>query len=150
MAVVRAGSEVVLALGLLFWYYIIMSKSIKVLPKKRGRPATGRDPVSAIRLSPELRASIDTWARRQSDLPSRSEAIRRLVELGLEAKSTLPLYTKKHAAKAAKIAERHIDPLIDPAAAGEERRSRKRRLIKGPKEFLDVRTDLPKPRRPAR
>jgi hypothetical protein len=30
--------------------------------------------------------SIDSWRRRQEDLPSRSEAIRRLVELGLKAK----------------------------------------------------------------
>jgi metal-responsive CopG/Arc/MetJ family transcriptional regulator len=40
----------------------------------------------------ELRAptdflkSVDEWRRRQPDLPSRSEAIRRLVELGLKAK----------------------------------------------------------------
>ena len=30
---------------------------------------------------------IDEWRRRQPDLPSRSEAIRRLVELGLKVKS---------------------------------------------------------------
>jgi hypothetical protein len=39
-----------------------MAKSKKVAPKKRGRPATGRDPVSAIRLPVELTASIDEWA----------------------------------------------------------------------------------------
>jgi hypothetical protein len=32
-------------------------------------------------------AAIDEWRRKQQDLPSRSEAIRRLVELGLKAKS---------------------------------------------------------------
>ena len=31
-------------------------------------------------------AAIDAWRRRQEDLPSRSEAIRRLVEIGLKAK----------------------------------------------------------------
>jgi hypothetical protein len=31
-------------------------------------------------------AAIDEWRRKQQDLPSRSEAIRRLVELGLKAK----------------------------------------------------------------
>jgi len=31
-------------------------------------------------------AVIDAWRRKQDDLPSRSEAIRRLVELGLKAK----------------------------------------------------------------
>jgi hypothetical protein len=30
--------------------------------------------------------AIDEWRRRQADLPSRSEAIRRLVQLGLKTK----------------------------------------------------------------
>ena len=51
-----------------------------------GRPATGRDPVRTMRLSDEFIASVDTWARKQDDEPSRSEAIRRLVEIGLKAK----------------------------------------------------------------
>jgi hypothetical protein len=64
-----------------------MAKSNKVVPKKgRGRPATGRDPVTAIRLSEELRKTVDRWALKQADNPSRSEAIRRLVEIGLKAK----------------------------------------------------------------
>jgi len=62
-----------------------MGKSIKVNQKKRGRPATGRDPVSAVRLPIELTASVDGWA--ESREISRSEAIRRLVELGLKAKA---------------------------------------------------------------
>jgi hypothetical protein len=33
-----------------------------------------------------LRETVDKWAAQQSDEPSRSEAIRRLVELGLKAK----------------------------------------------------------------
>jgi hypothetical protein len=57
----------------------------KVVPeKRRGRPATGRDPVTAIRLSSEIRETVDQWAARQPDTPSRSEAIRRLVEMGLK------------------------------------------------------------------
>jgi hypothetical protein len=31
-------------------------------------------------------AAIDAWRARQSDVPNRSEAIRRLVEIGLKAK----------------------------------------------------------------
>jgi hypothetical protein len=59
---------------------------LKVVSKKgRGRPATGRDPVTAIRLSKQLRASVDAWAAAQEDEPGRSEAIRRLVEIGLNA-----------------------------------------------------------------
>jgi hypothetical protein len=38
-----------------------------------------------LRASPELRRSIEGWAKRQGDNPLLSEAIRRLVELGLEA-----------------------------------------------------------------
>jgi len=59
-----------------------------VVPKKRGRPFTGvdnRDPVTAIRLSPDLRAAIDAWAARQDDKPPRSEAIRRMIEQALAA-----------------------------------------------------------------
>jgi hypothetical protein len=52
-----------------------------------GRPATGTDPVRTIRLSDDLMTRIGTWAIHQADEPGRSEAIRRLVELGLKAKS---------------------------------------------------------------
>jgi DNA-binding XRE family transcriptional regulator len=57
----------------------------KVIPKKRGRPPTGRDPIFALRLPPGLRYDIERWAKGQSDKPSRSEAIRRLIEVALTA-----------------------------------------------------------------
>ena len=62
-----------------------MNKSIQVNPNKRGRPSTGKDPVSAVRLPTDLTEKIDAWAQ-MNDAESRSEAIRRLVELGLKAK----------------------------------------------------------------
>jgi hypothetical protein len=63
-----------------------MAKSKKkVIPKKRGRPATGKDPMMALRMSPNIRAEIEAWASRQDDKPSRSEAVRRLVEIALKA-----------------------------------------------------------------
>src|SRR5215470_4614077 len=43
------------------------------------------------------------------------------------------------AAKARAMAGREIDRLSDPSATEEERQRRKRRLLKGPKEFRDVR-----------
>jgi hypothetical protein len=58
-----------------------------ILKRKPGRPATGNDPVRAIRLSDEFLAKVDGWASKQDDEPGRSEAIRRLVELGLKVKS---------------------------------------------------------------
>ncbi|WP_334446012.1 ribbon-helix-helix domain-containing protein [Bradyrhizobium sp. AZCC 1610] len=62
-----------------------LKKSISVNNKSRGRPATGHDPVSAVRLSEELAAKIDAWSAK-NDAPNRSEAIRRLVELASKAK----------------------------------------------------------------
>jgi hypothetical protein len=58
----------------------------KAIPKRRGRPATGKDPSRTIRLSDEFLAKVDAWANQQDDDPGRSEAIRRLVELGLKAR----------------------------------------------------------------
>ena len=46
---------------------------------------TGCDPVSAVRLPVELTANVDALV--ESREISRSEAIRRLVELGLKAKA---------------------------------------------------------------
>jgi hypothetical protein len=59
----------------------------KVISKKGGRPATGRDPVLAVRLPPSLRSHIENWAKEQHDKPTRSEAIRRLLELALAVKA---------------------------------------------------------------
>src|SRR5262249_32884949 len=68
---------------------MVKARKKGVVPKKRrGRPFTGvdnRDPVTAIRLSSEFRAAVDAWAKSQNDKPPRSEAIRRLVQLGLAA-----------------------------------------------------------------
>jgi hypothetical protein len=61
--------------------------SKKVIPKKIGRPATGRDPVMAVRLPPSLTLHIESWAKQQHDKPTRSEAIRRLIEFALAVKT---------------------------------------------------------------
>jgi hypothetical protein len=61
-----------------------MKKSIMVNQKRRGRPATGRDPVSAVRLPAALSKAIDAWSAKQEDRPARSEAIRRLVAFALD------------------------------------------------------------------
>lgn len=65
---------------------ISMAKSVVVKPKKRGRPPTGsRHPVTSVRLPRILTRAIDAWAAKNGET-SRSEAIRRLVELGLTVK----------------------------------------------------------------
>jgi hypothetical protein len=53
----------------------------------------------------------------------------------------------KRAAKAREMADQAVDRLIDPSATDEERQSRKRRLLKGPKEFRDIRDKRVKPKR---
>jgi hypothetical protein len=50
------------------------------------------------------------------------------------------------AAKAKELAAKAINRLVDPAAPAEEKASRKRRLIKGPEEFQEVRVDGAKPK----
>ena len=52
---------------------------------KRGRPAVDTEPVT-VRLPREQLEAIDAYRRTESDLPSRPEAIRRLVEVGLAPK----------------------------------------------------------------
>jgi hypothetical protein len=120
-----------------------MAKSIKVNQKKRGRPATGRDPVSAVRLPAELTAAVDKWAGDRA--ANRSEAIRRLVEFGLKAQApTKPIRSTPNKLRAAELAAKAIDGMVDPSAPPEERAQRRRRLTKGPVEFRDDRVDLPK------
>jgi hypothetical protein len=41
------------------------------------------------------------------------------------------------------MAGQEIDRLSDPSATKEERQRRKRRLLTGPKEFRDVRSNCP-------
>jgi hypothetical protein len=87
LAWVRAEEEVLAFPRLAFRLNRYLQMSIKAKPKKtRGRPATGRDPMMGFRAAPALRASIVRWAELQPDMPTLSEATRRLVELGLKAK----------------------------------------------------------------
>jgi hypothetical protein len=60
------------------------SSKKKAIPKKRGRPATGKDPTLTLRAPPVFTAKVEAWAKRQPDKPSRSEALRRLVEMALK------------------------------------------------------------------
>jgi Arc/MetJ-type ribon-helix-helix transcriptional regulator len=122
-----------------------MAKSVSVRPNKRGRPATGKDPLVNARMPSALIKSIDNWAAKHSD-GSRSEAIRRLVELGLSGSAPTKHTSPEEAAKASDMAGRQIDKLTNPAMPEEERQARKRRLIKGPREFREMRGDQPKPK----
>jgi hypothetical protein len=113
----------------------------KRITKKRGRPVTGQDPMMSLRMPNELTAAVEGWANRQSDSPARSDAFRRLVEMGLAASALSRPHSAGTRAKAAELASKIIDRHTDPSASPLEQQSRKRRLLKGPKEFRDLRKD---------
>lgn len=60
-----------------------MVQQDKNVTKKRGRPATGHGRNVGLRLKPDIIARVDAWAEAQGDEPTRAEAIRRLIDLGL-------------------------------------------------------------------
>jgi hypothetical protein len=98
-----------------------------------------------MRLSDEFIAKVDAWAANQADDPGRSEAIRRLVDLGLKDKtSAKPVSKSGRRLRAQELASKAIEKMIDPAAPPEERDQRRRRLSKGPTEFREARVDQPK------
>jgi hypothetical protein len=86
---VRAGARRVPSLLDILGIPIFRDGSIAEPEKRRrGRPATGKDPVASVRIPKELEAAIATWIERQPEpRPTRSEAIRRLIEKGLRIES---------------------------------------------------------------
>jgi hypothetical protein len=123
-----------------------MKKSISVNKKPRGRPKKkgGIYPVTAVRLPPELGAAVDKWAISQENATTRSEAIRRLVELGLTVKFRQKPSSRARAEEANAMAGKQLDRLADQSASADQRASRKSDLLKGPEEFRGVRIDHPR------
>jgi hypothetical protein len=111
------------------------------------RPSSARDAVSAVKMSEKLTAEIDAWAEAHGVV--RSDAICRLVELGLSSKPTHdPLAAAPGAPlQLEDLAVKQISQLLDPSLPVAERERRIRRLIDGPPEFSAERIDLPKPRK---
>jgi ribosomal protein S11 len=126
-----------------------MKKSIPVNKKSRGRPKKqgGVDPVSAVRLPATLTKLVDVWGEDHG--ANRSEAIRRLVEIGLTVKtkgrpkSEGPKQLQEPKQRARDMAGNTIDRMTDTTASPDDQASRKRRLLKGPEEFRNVRIDRP-------
>jgi hypothetical protein len=103
---------------------------------------TNREELSAVELSQRLNAAIDVWAIRHRT--SRTEAIRRLVELGLHAEPLSHGAVRLDPLILEDLAARQIGEMLDPSISPEERERRIRRLIEGPPEFSKDRVDLPK------
>jgi hypothetical protein len=145
VAWVRAEREVRSFLSACFYdNHECMAKSISDNHKKRrqrGRPkTTGTTPMTGVRLSVDLEEAILGWAEKQTDRPNKAEAIRRLLEQALAGADTRPMGAAAQQ-KAVDLASREIDKMDDQSATSEERGQRKRRLVKGPREF---RGDRPK------
>ena len=106
-----------------------------------GRPET--HPVKkVIGFTEEMIGDIESWRAKQKPVPNLSEAIRRLVEVGLSVK-TKSAPSERQRAALADLASKAIDSLTVRTADSDEKASRKRRLIKGPEEFREVRVDRP-------
>jgi len=91
--------------------------------------------------------AIEKWRRGQEPTPNTSEAIRQLVQIGLAGAPVAAAHGKKPketAPEASELAGEMIDWLRDRSAPPEEQAQRKRRLIKGPSEFHEMRNDLAK------
>jgi hypothetical protein len=120
-----------------------MAKSIRDIAKKRetrGRKkTTGPGEPVLLRLHPPLLTDLDAWIEAQSGRLSRPEAIRRLLEAAITGTAAPSQRSKGSARLAVNLAAREIDQLGNNAATGDERASRKRRLIAGPKEFRGLR-----------
>jgi hypothetical protein len=118
-----------------------MKKARSVKQIVLGRPRTGVTPQMGFRAGPAIRAAIIKWAESQSDKPTRSEAIRRLVEIGLGHSKPTGRRSAESVDRATQLAAKAIDGLVDPASPADEAANRTRRLLKGPEEFREVRRD---------
>jgi hypothetical protein len=128
-----------------------MKHQTLITQKRRGPAPTGKGTLIGVRLQPDQLAAIDAWIAKQDEPPTRPEAIRHMVAAILQILDKDPgeksARSKKSTSKASDMAAQQIDKLMDSSAPSEERQQRKRRLLKGPREFRDIRGDLPKPKR---
>jgi hypothetical protein len=67
-----------------------MNKSINVIKKGRGRPATGQGTLIGVRLQPSQLKALDAWIDKQDASLTRPEAIRAMMETILHILSKDP------------------------------------------------------------
>ena len=123
-----------------------MAKSIRDIAKRpAGRPkTTGPGTGILVKMHDPHLDELDAWIAKQKPKPSRPEAIRRLVEIGLGSVKVARAQKRSDSPTARDLAAVQIDRLADSGAPAEEQASRKRHLLKGPEEFRDARIDRPK------
>jgi hypothetical protein len=117
-----------------------MSGSTRDTKIARGRYKSGSTPKpTAVRWRLSELKAIDEWRDARGGALSRSEAIRRLVELGLGSEPVPCRRSRKAASKASKLAGERVERLLSPLLSKQERQARRRQLIRGPKEFRKMR-----------
>jgi hypothetical protein len=124
--------------GLLLWHHTFYAEANRATTET-SRPAPDQQR-RARASAPAARsnAALDNWISAQDAPLTRPQAIRRLIEQAL-ASASPRRRTKAEAAKASALAQRELEQVkVDDAAPAEEQERRKRRLLKGPKEFRDV------------
>ncbi len=98
-------------------------------------------------MSESLTAEVDAWAEAHGVI--RSDAISRLVELGLNCRppDVATAAAPENPVDLEDLAAKQISQLLDPSLPAAERERRIRRLIDGPPEFAAERKDLSKPKK---
>lgn len=96
-------------------------------------------PAVSFRPSPSVLKAIKAWIAYQNDRPSLSEAISRLVELGLASCDR----RSRQKLRAREMAGDTIDCMGNPATTEDVRGTRKHDLLNGREEFNRLRIDRP-------
>jgi hypothetical protein len=97
-----------------------------------------------VRLQSRQLTHLDAWIATHGADMSRPEAVRRILEQAIGSPAQNVRGKSPQTQKASDLAGRAADGLVDKSKPPEEQQRRKRALIKGPKEFRDIREDMPK------
>jgi hypothetical protein len=120
---------------------VSVKRNTVITKKRRGPVPIGVGTLVGVRLQPDQLADLDSWIKRQDATRTRPEAIRQLLGIGLGSSKVARTQKRSDCPTARDLAAVQIDRLTDSTAPAEERASRKRRLLKGPEEFRDLRLD---------
>jgi hypothetical protein len=127
-----------------------MKRQTVITKKRRGPAPTGKGTLVGVRLQPDRLAAVDAWIAKQATRMTRPEAIRAMLDAILviaKDPAEKPVSKPGRSARAAELAAKQIDKMIDASTPADEHAQRRRRLTKGPSEFREDRVDLPKPNR---
>jgi hypothetical protein len=114
-------------------------------PRKKRAPVTGE--LIGVRLQPDFLRRLDGWiVGLDEPLPSRPEAIRRLVEIGLAAAPRKDDRARRQAAKAEKMAAAVVDrELAKKDERGHVKARRRKALLSGQDDLAGEKTRRNRP-----